>query len=81
MIVGGLIGMYCACYLSDVSSDKNGTDTIYVEKIVTDSIMQNILMQIQEINNKVTPKKIYIRKHNPCDTLKIDASIRLKNDK
>lgn len=77
--VGVLLGDYCARTLSKASPDKRKTDTIYIEKSKTDSILQEIAIQIDEINKKLTPKKVYIQKRKPCDTLRIDASIRLEN--
>lgn len=77
--IGVLLGDYCARTLSKVSSDKSRTDTVYIEKSKTDSLLQEIAIQVDEINKKLTPKKIYIQKRKPCDTLRIDASIRLEN--
>lgn len=74
--IGVLLGDYCARTLSKASPDKNRTDTIYIEKSKTDSLLQEIAIQVDEINKKLTPKKVYIQKRKPCDTLRIDASIR-----
>lgn len=75
------LGDYCARILNKVSTDKRKVDTVYIEKKeVTDTILRNIAIQVKEINNKITPKKVYIQKRrNLCDTLKIDAAITLKN--
>lgn len=43
------------------------------------STIKEIAIQVDEINKKLTPKKVYIQKRKPCDTLRIDASIRLEN--
>ena len=80
IMVSVFLGDYCARTLSKVATTTKKTDTIYIEKVKTDSLFQDILIQVQEINKKVTPKKIYIQKRKPCDTLRIDASVRIKND-
>lgn len=77
--IGVLLGDYCARTLSKVSPDKRETDTVYIEKSKTDSLLQEITSQLDEINRKLTPKKVYIQKRKPSDTLRIDASIRLEN--
>lgn len=77
--IGVLLGDNCARILSKASPDKRKTDTVYIEKSKTDSILQEIAIQVDEINKKLTPKKVYIQKRKPCDTLRIDASIRLEN--
>lgn len=77
--IGVLLGDYCVRTLSKVSPDKSRIDTVYIEKSKTDSLLQEIAIHVDEINKKLTPKKVYIQKHKPCDTLRIDASIRLEN--
>lgn len=77
--IGMLLGDYCARTLSKASPDKRKTDTIYIEKSKTDSLLQEITVRLDEINKKLAPKKVYIQKRKPCDTLRIDASIRLEN--
>lgn len=74
--IGVLLGDYCARTLSKVSPDKRKADTVYIEKSKTDSLLQEITVRLDEINKKLTPKKVYIQKRKPCDTLRIDASIR-----
>lgn len=78
--IGVLLGDYCARTLSKTSSNKKSrADTVYIEKSKTDSLLQEIAIQVDEINRKLAPKKVYIQKRKPCDTLRIDASIRLEN--
>ena len=77
--IGMLLGDYCARILSKASPDKRKIDTIYIEKSKTDSLLQEIAVIVDEINKKLTPKKVYIKKCKQCDTLRIDASIRLEN--
>lgn len=56
-------------------------DTIYVKPAISDSLLRDISVQVHEINNKLTPKKVYIspRQKQSCDTIHIDASLNLNN--
>lgn len=56
-------------------------DTIYIERSITDSLLLNISKQVHEINNKLTPKRVYINKNKQknADTLHIDAHIHMEN--
>lgn len=60
--IGVLLGDHCARTLSEASPDKRKTDTVYIEKSKTDSLLQEIAIQVDEINKKLTPKKVYIQK-------------------
>ena len=53
-------------------------DTIYVQQPLPDSILDRIANDVSEINKKLTPKKVYIRKRpKTSDTIRINASIKL----
>lgn len=55
-------------------------DTIYVQQPLPDSLLNRIATDVSEINNKLTPKKVYIHKRpKTSDTIRIDASIKLEN--
>ena len=59
----------CARSLPYASQDKNAskrTDTIYIkyiEKESKDSLLQNIQLILQQLNEKTTSKKIHIQQH------------------
>lgn len=53
-------------------------DTIYVQQPLPDSILERIASDVSEINRKLSPKKVYVRKRPiTSDTIRIDASIKL----
>jgi len=55
-------------------------DTVFVQQPVTDSILQDIDVQVKEINSKITVKKNVKRKPSKRnDTIKVDAVIHIDN--
>lgn len=54
-------------------------DTIYVQKPLPESLLDSIARNVSEINNKLTPKKVYVRKRPVAmDTIRIDAQVRVE---
>lgn len=55
-------------------------DTVFIQQPVTDSILQDIDVQVKEINSKITVKKTMKRKPSKRnDTIKVDAVIHIDN--
>lgn len=52
-------------------------DTVYVGNGVTDSLLKDISVQVNEINRKIPAKKPLRRCKPKKDTLRIDASIHI----
>lgn len=58
-------------------------DTIYIRSSKTDSLLEDISMQVHEINNKLKkPQSIRYKKRVKAkdDTIRIDASVRVSNN-
>ena len=54
-------------------------DTIYVQKPLPESLLDSIARNVSEINKKLTPKKVYMRKRPvTVDTIRIDAQVRVE---
>ena len=54
-------------------------DIIYVQQPLPDSLLDSIAKNVSEINNKLTPKKVYLRKRPAVvDTIRIDAQVRVE---
>lgn len=87
IIVSIIIG-YIGCKLiPDHNNPSKSVDTvkIYVPstRIKTDSLLQDISIQVHEINNKLKkPQSIRYKKRVKAkdDTIRIDASVRVSNN-
>ena len=53
-------------------------DTIYIDKSETDSLLKNVLIEVHEINEKLKPKKVYIKTKPKIDTIRIDANVKIQ---
>ena len=52
-------------------------DTIYIDRSITDSLLKDVLIEIHEINEKLKPKKVYIKTKPKLDTIRIDANVKI----
>ncbi len=52
-------------------------DTIYVGNGITDSLLKNISIQVNEINKKISTRKSNRKWKPKKDTIRIDASIHV----
>lgn len=79
VVVGAFMGFYCARSLPIKQDKVHKKDTVYIKRSITDSLLLDISFQLDKIEEKLQPKKVYIQKRNtkPCDTIKIDASIHI----
>lgn len=79
-----MLAMFMGCYFARIlpSPDvkpKVVHDTIYVQQPLPDSLLDSIAKKVSEINNKLTPKKVYVRKRSAVvDTIRIDAQVRVE---
>ena len=53
-------------------------DTIYIDRSITDSLLKDVLIEIHEMNEKLKPKKVYIRTKPKLDTIRIDANVKIQ---
>lgn len=79
VFIGAFMGFYCARSLPIKQEKVHKKDTVYIKRSITDSLLLDISFQLNKIEEKLQPKKVYIQKRRstPCDTLKIDASIHI----
>lgn len=80
MVVTAFIGVLAArmIKITETESPEIKHDTIYVKPSVTDSILQSISTQVNEINSKLPVKKSGgKRRIVKNDTIKLDATIHL----
>lgn len=83
IFVGSFMGYYCARSLPIKNGATHKIDTVYIKRSTTDSLLLEISLQLHDIEKKMQPKKVYIQKKRsiPIDTLKIDASIHIDQNK
>lgn len=79
VLVALTMALYFARILPGPAHKENIVhDTIYVQQPIPDSILDRIANDVSEINSKLNPKKVYVRKRPiNSDTIRIDASIKL----
>lgn len=54
-------------------------DTIYVQQPLPEQLLDSIVKNVSEINNKLTPRKMYVRKRPVAvDTIRMDAQVRVE---
>lgn len=53
-------------------------DTIYIDRNKTDSLLKDVLIEVHEINEKLKPKKVYIKTKPKNDTIRIDANVKIQ---
>lgn len=81
VIVSVFIGILGAKILPAYNPEQPVRDTIYVERTVTDSLLEDISGQVHEINSKIPVKRTPVRrKVQKCDTIKVDATIHLDKE-
>lgn len=81
MLIASTMGFYFAAILPiPQKSVEVVYDTLYIQQPLPDTLFQRISLDVSEINEKLTPKKVYVRKRPAIsDTIRIDASLKLEN--
>lgn len=63
---------------SEPESIHTRIDTIYIDRSATDSLLKDVLIEIHEMNEKLKPKKVYIRTNPKLDTIRINANVKIQ---
>lgn len=76
IVVSVFIGVLGVKMIPLNNSEQPAHDTIYVERTITDSLLEDISGQVHEINSKLPVKRTTVRqKVQKCDTITVDATI------